>query len=114
MAVAYAIEPELCPATKLRIEVDKDGFTREGKGSECIGLPGIGCGEVFPLCDAALDEGGGEDQTGGNLGKVTARMPALQKNDVIELKLSRFHGGRSGFFAGGSLDASGFPRRSRR
>jgi purine nucleosidase len=32
MAVAYVIEPELCPVTKLRIEVDKDGFTREVKG----------------------------------------------------------------------------------
>lgn len=32
MAVAYLIEPELCPMTKMRIEVDKDGFTREVKG----------------------------------------------------------------------------------
>jgi len=32
MAVAYVIEPKLCPVTKLRIEVDKDGFTREVKG----------------------------------------------------------------------------------
>ena len=32
MAVAYAIEPKLCPVTKLRIEVDKEGFTREAKG----------------------------------------------------------------------------------
>ena len=32
MAVAYVIEPELCPVTKLRIEVDKDGFTREVNG----------------------------------------------------------------------------------
>jgi len=33
MAVAYAIEPRLCPMTKLRIEVDKEGFTREVKGA---------------------------------------------------------------------------------
>jgi len=32
MAVAYAIEPKLCPVTKLRIEVDEAGFTREVKG----------------------------------------------------------------------------------
>ena len=32
MAVAYVIQPELCPVRKLRIEVDKDGFTREVKG----------------------------------------------------------------------------------
>jgi inosine-uridine nucleoside N-ribohydrolase len=32
MAMAYVIEPELCPVTKLRIEVDKAGFTREVKG----------------------------------------------------------------------------------
>jgi inosine-uridine nucleoside N-ribohydrolase len=32
MAVAYVVEPELCPVTKLRIEVDKEGFTREEKG----------------------------------------------------------------------------------
>src|SRR5437870_4131043 len=32
MAVAYAIEPKLCPVTRLRIQVDKDGFTREMKG----------------------------------------------------------------------------------
>lgn len=32
MAVAYAIDPKLCPVTKLRIEVEKDGLTREVKG----------------------------------------------------------------------------------
>jgi inosine-uridine nucleoside N-ribohydrolase len=32
MAMAYVIEPELCPVTKLRIEVDQAGFTREVKG----------------------------------------------------------------------------------
>jgi len=32
MAVAYAIEPKLCPVTRLRIEADKEGFTREVKG----------------------------------------------------------------------------------
>jgi purine nucleosidase len=32
MAVAYVLNPELCPVTKIRIEVDKDGFTREVKG----------------------------------------------------------------------------------
>ena len=32
MAAAYVIQPELCPVTKLRIEVDKDGFTREVTG----------------------------------------------------------------------------------
>ena len=32
MAVAYVIQPELCPVTKLRIEVEKDGLTREVNG----------------------------------------------------------------------------------
>jgi purine nucleosidase len=32
MAVAYVIQPELCPVMKLRIEIEKDGFTREVKG----------------------------------------------------------------------------------
>jgi len=32
MAVAYVIDPGLCPTTKLKIEVEKDGFTREVKG----------------------------------------------------------------------------------
>ncbi|HYK40699.1 MAG TPA: nucleoside hydrolase [Candidatus Eremiobacteraceae bacterium] len=32
MAVAYVIQPELCPVTKLRIEIEKDGLTREVKG----------------------------------------------------------------------------------
>ena len=32
MAVAYVIQPELCPVTKLRIEIEKDGLTREVNG----------------------------------------------------------------------------------
>ncbi len=32
MAVAYAIDERLCPVTKLHIEVDEKGFTREGSG----------------------------------------------------------------------------------
>jgi len=32
MAVAYVIDDRLCPVTRLRIEVDKEGFTREVKG----------------------------------------------------------------------------------
>jgi purine nucleosidase len=32
MAVAYVIQPELCPVTKVRIEIEKDGLTREVKG----------------------------------------------------------------------------------
>ena len=38
MAVAYVIKPELCPVTKLRIEVDKDGFTREVKGEPNVSV----------------------------------------------------------------------------
>jgi len=38
MAVAFAIEPELCPVTKLRIEVDKEGFTREVKGKPNVSV----------------------------------------------------------------------------
>ena len=38
MAVAYAIEPKLCPVTKLRIEVDKEGFTREAKGEPNVSV----------------------------------------------------------------------------
>ena len=38
MAVAYVIRPELCPVTKLRIEVDKDGWTREGKGEPNVSV----------------------------------------------------------------------------
>jgi inosine-uridine nucleoside N-ribohydrolase len=33
MAVAYAIRPELCPATAMHIEVDGAGFTRDKSGS---------------------------------------------------------------------------------
>jgi inosine-uridine nucleoside N-ribohydrolase len=33
VAVAYAVNPELCPATPLHIEVDSSGFTREGPGT---------------------------------------------------------------------------------
>ena len=32
VAVAYAIDPGLCPTTPLRIEVDAKGFTREVSG----------------------------------------------------------------------------------
>ncbi|HWZ96838.1 MAG TPA: nucleoside hydrolase [Candidatus Dormibacteraeota bacterium] len=38
MAVAYVIEPELCPVTNLRIEVDKDGFTREVHGTSNVSV----------------------------------------------------------------------------
>jgi hypothetical protein len=31
--VAYAIDPELCPATPMKIEVDAKGYTREVKGA---------------------------------------------------------------------------------
>jgi inosine-uridine nucleoside N-ribohydrolase len=33
MAVAYTIEPSLCPATPMRLEVDARGYTREQPGS---------------------------------------------------------------------------------
>ncbi len=33
MAVAYAIKPELCPATAMHIDVDRAGFTREVPGT---------------------------------------------------------------------------------
>jgi inosine-uridine nucleoside N-ribohydrolase len=33
VAVAYAIRPELCPATPLHLEVDAKGFTRPGDGA---------------------------------------------------------------------------------
>jgi purine nucleosidase len=33
VAVAYAIDPELCPATPMKIEVDAKGFTREAPGA---------------------------------------------------------------------------------
>jgi len=38
MAVAYVVQPDLCPVTKLRIEVDKDGFTREVKGEPNVSV----------------------------------------------------------------------------
>ncbi len=38
MAVAYVIDPKLCPVTKLRIEVEKDGLTREVKGAPNISV----------------------------------------------------------------------------
>jgi purine nucleosidase len=38
MAVAYVIEPGLCPVTKLRIEIEKDGFTREVKGEPNVSV----------------------------------------------------------------------------
>jgi purine nucleosidase len=33
VAVAYVMNPELCPATPLHLEVDSSGFTREGPGT---------------------------------------------------------------------------------
>jgi inosine-uridine nucleoside N-ribohydrolase len=33
VAVAYAVRPELCPATPLRLEVDDIGFTRPVEGA---------------------------------------------------------------------------------
>jgi inosine-uridine nucleoside N-ribohydrolase len=33
VAVTYAIHPELCPATPMRIEVDDRGFTHKVSGS---------------------------------------------------------------------------------
>jgi len=33
VAVAYAIHPELCPATPMRLEVDDKGFTRPIEGA---------------------------------------------------------------------------------
>lgn len=38
MAVAYVIQPELCPVTKLRIEVDEKGFTRERAGNPNVAV----------------------------------------------------------------------------
>ena len=38
MAVAYVITAELCPVTRLRIEVDKDGWTREAKGEPNVSV----------------------------------------------------------------------------
>ncbi len=38
MAVAYVIDPKLCPVTKLRIEVEKDGLTREVKGAPNVSV----------------------------------------------------------------------------
>jgi len=36
VAVAYAVNPELCPATPLHIEVDSSGVTRESPGAENV------------------------------------------------------------------------------
>jgi purine nucleosidase len=33
VAVAYAIQPDVCPTTPLHIEVDRDGFTRVKSGA---------------------------------------------------------------------------------
>jgi inosine-uridine nucleoside N-ribohydrolase len=33
VAVAYAIRPDLCPATPMRVEVDDKGFTRPVDGT---------------------------------------------------------------------------------
>ncbi len=33
MAMAYVVEPELCPVTAMRIEVDAQGYTRAGAGA---------------------------------------------------------------------------------
>src|ERR1035438_6037977 len=33
VAVAYAVQPELCPATPLHLEVDDKGFTRQTDGA---------------------------------------------------------------------------------
>ena len=33
VAVTYAIRPELCPATPMRLEVDDKGFTRPVEGA---------------------------------------------------------------------------------
>ncbi|HYK35557.1 nucleoside hydrolase [Alloacidobacterium sp.] len=38
MAAAYAIKPELCPATPLHIDVDDEGFTREGPGTANVNV----------------------------------------------------------------------------
>lgn len=47
MAVAYAIRPELCPATPLHIEVDDKGFTRPVKGAANAQVCLKGDGEAF-------------------------------------------------------------------
>ncbi|HLH34843.1 MAG TPA: nucleoside hydrolase [Alloacidobacterium sp.] len=38
VAAAYAIQPELCPATPLHIDVDSKGFTREGAGAANVNV----------------------------------------------------------------------------
>ena len=38
VAVAYALNPELCPATPLHIEVDGSGFTRESAGGANVNV----------------------------------------------------------------------------
>ena len=48
VAVAYAIDPEQCPATPMKIVVDDKGFTREAEGdTECICLPALRFGQIF-------------------------------------------------------------------
>ena len=38
VAVAYALNPELCPTTPLHIEVDGSGFTRESAGAANVNV----------------------------------------------------------------------------
>lgn len=38
VAVAYALNPELCPTTPLHIDVDSSGFTREGAGAANVNV----------------------------------------------------------------------------
>ena len=38
VAAAYAIQPEVCPATPLHIDVDDKGFTREGTGAPNVNV----------------------------------------------------------------------------
>jgi inosine-uridine nucleoside N-ribohydrolase len=38
VAAAYAIQPELCPATPLHIDVDSKGFTRKGAGAANVNV----------------------------------------------------------------------------
>jgi inosine-uridine nucleoside N-ribohydrolase len=38
VAAAYAIQPELCPATAMHIEVDSAGFTREEPGTANVNV----------------------------------------------------------------------------
>lgn len=38
VAAAYALKPELCPATSMHIDVDDKGFTREGPGAANVNV----------------------------------------------------------------------------